>query len=358
VVPYREPETGKQRWPSFRTYEEARRFKRGQAADADRGEFVEASRQTLHEYLREWVERYQGGRRGFREETRGGYRQLLDSYALRYFDPRLKLSELGPRHVAKFIAWLCDEQAQGRRLAEEQRARLAEKRGMPVSQVRIVAEPTPPAKRAWLEVVEAPARLSDKTVRNIIVPVRAALATAKREGLVRHNPVDGAQLPHRPQVEEDDDQEDVRALGRDQLAAFLLVVHPRYRLLFRLLASTGLRISEAIGLQWRHLELDGDRPHVKVRRRIVRGNVGPVKSAGSRSNRSRRDVPLSTSLVDELRAWRKQTEWPGADDLVFTSSAGTALGPDNARATCARPLRRRVRRGRGSTRSVTPARRC
>jgi hypothetical protein len=65
VVPYREPETGKQRWPSFRTYEEARRFKRGQAADADRGEFVEASRQTLHEYLREWVERYQGGRRGF-----------------------------------------------------------------------------------------------------------------------------------------------------------------------------------------------------------------------------------------------------------------------------------------------------
>ena len=41
------------------------------------------SRITLHEYAREWIERYQGtGRRGFREETRDEYRALLNKYAL------------------------------------------------------------------------------------------------------------------------------------------------------------------------------------------------------------------------------------------------------------------------------------
>jgi integrase len=151
------------------------------------------------------------------------------------------------------------------------------------------------------------------------------------EGLVRSNPCDGAQLPHRPQVEDDDDEDDVRALGRDQLHALLTVAHPRYRLLFTLLAATGLRISEAIALQWRHVQLDGSRPHVMVRRRIVRGKVGPVKSAGSRSNRSRRDVPIPASLVSELRAWRRETEWPDPDDPLFPTLKGTPLSSDNVR---------------------------
>jgi hypothetical protein len=54
----------------------------------------------LHEYAREWVERYQGGRRGLREETREDYRRILESYVLRYFDAGLRLSEVTPREVA------------------------------------------------------------------------------------------------------------------------------------------------------------------------------------------------------------------------------------------------------------------
>jgi integrase len=208
---------------------------------------------------------------------------MLNTYALKYFDDRLKVSEVTARHVAQFIAWLCDESQQGR-------------------------------------------SLSDKTIRNIIGPLRACLATARREGLIRHNPCDGAQLPHRPRVEEDDDHEDVRALGRDQLAALLAVAHPRYRPLFRLLAATGLRISEAIALQWRHVQLDGSQPHVKVRRRIVARKVGPPKS-----RHSRRDVPIPASLVLELRDWRKLSEWPEDDDLVLPTTVGTCLSKDNVR---------------------------
>src|SRR5262249_31717183 len=47
--------------------------------------------------------------------------------------------------------------------------------------------------------------LSDSTVRNALKPVRAALATARREGLLRHNPVTDVALPHRARIEEDED---------------------------------------------------------------------------------------------------------------------------------------------------------
>ena len=56
--------------------------------------------------------------------------------------------------------------------------------------------------------------------------------------------------------------------------------------MFRLLAATGLRISEVFALQWRHLHLDGT-AHVKVRRAYVRGKLEPPKT-----RHGRRDVPL------------------------------------------------------------------
>lgn len=50
--------------------------------------------------------------------------------------------------------------------------------------------------------------LSDKSVKNALQPVSSCLATARREGLIEHNPCDDAVLPHRPRIEED--EEDTR----------------------------------------------------------------------------------------------------------------------------------------------------
>ena len=51
---------GKQRWESCRTLEQARRAKAARRTDISRGEFEERSRVTLHKYLSEWIDRYQG----------------------------------------------------------------------------------------------------------------------------------------------------------------------------------------------------------------------------------------------------------------------------------------------------------
>ena len=274
---------GKQRKRTARTLAEARRLKGESETDDHRGEFQERTPITFVAFLREWIDRYQGtGRRGFREGTRAEYRRLLDQYALRYFGERLRLVDVTPRHIAQYVAWLCDESKQGRALA-------------------------------------------DQTIANAVVPVRAALATARREGWLRHNPASELALPHREQVEEDED-EDVKALSRDQLRMLLGMAPARYRLLLLLIASTGLRVSEAIGLQRKHLLLDGSRPHLRVRRAIVKRRVEPPKT-----KYGRRSVPLPTSLVLKLRAHLAGLEDAGPDALVFPSTVGTPLDPDTIR---------------------------
>ncbi len=297
---------GKRRRGSARTIEEARTAKSALEQDAGHGGGPDHARQTLAEYAREWVERYHGhGRRGFRENTRGEYRRDLNRYALAYFGERVRVAELSPRHIAKFIAWLCDDQAQTKRHQAEAAAREA----------------------AGLPMLRAPALpLADASVRRILCPLRACLGSAVHEGLIRSNPCAGAALPARATDFDADDPDEVKALNADQLATFLAIVDTRYRLLFRLIASTGLRISEALALQWRHLQLDGDRPHVKVRRAIVKGVMGPPKS-----KHGRREVPLSADLVTALRAHRAASEWPGTADLVFPALGGAVTDQSNLR---------------------------
>src|SRR5215204_3733641 len=287
---------GRQRKEAVRTLEEARKLKAARAADVARGEFHPQSRERFRDYAESWVERYQGtGRRGFRESTRDDYRRLLREFAFPFFDDRRRrrLSEVTPSDVAAFIGWLCDERAMAD-LEHEHVVAQAEATGRK------------PSKRRRSE-----RHLSDSTVRNILNPVRACFSTAVREGKVRHNPTIDASLPHRERVA-DEDGEEVRPLTREQLAAFLAVVHPRHRTVFRLLAATGLRISELIALQWRHLRLDGSEPCVRVRRALVRGRIEPPKS-----RHGKRDVPLDRLLVAELRRRMRGTVSAGDEDLVF-----------------------------------------
>lgn len=308
---------GKQRWETCRTLEEARRAKSARITDIGRGEFQERSRVTLHTYALEWVERYQGrGRRGFRDATREDYRRILRQYALRYFGERVRLVDVSPSAVAAFVGWLCDsrEQARLEHQIEVERARTEGRR-----------EPAP-------LVAGAERRLSDKTIRNVMGPLRACLATAVREGLIRSNPAREVDLPHRPVVSEHDDEEEVRALSRAQLDALLELAHPAWRMFFELLAATGVRVSEAIALQWRHVQLDGSSPHIKVRRGIVRGTLGPPKS-----RHSKRDVPIGHELVIALRQHRVNSEWCDDDSLVFTATNGSYVHVGNLRRRVLKP---------------------
>jgi integrase len=154
--------------------------------------------------------------------------------------------------------------------------------------------------------------------------------------VIRHNPAREVALPHRPSVEVEGD-EGVRVFTREQLGEFLKIVHPRHRMMFRLLAATGLRWSELTALQWQHFELNGSRPHVKVRRGIVRGVVGPPKS-----RHGKRDVPIDSQLVSELRSHRAAADDSDSDALAFPSSTGTPLDHTNTLRRILRPVAEEV----------------
>ena len=324
AVLYRDAE-GRQRQESARTLDEARRIKAGRSAAVASGEFHAASRVKLRDYALEWVERYQGrGRRGFREGTREDYRRDLRRYILPFFDEKLRrrVEQVTPRDVAAFVGWLCDADEQGRRVAIEKRAEKAEKRGVAPSTLPLEAESV---------------HLADATVRRVLSPLRACMASAVAEGVIRSNPTIGAALPARDEqraIDEgtDDDEQEVKALSTDELAAFLLVCPERWRAFFRVLAATGLRVSEAIALRWRDVELDGSEPHVRVRRAYVRGRFGPPKS-----KYGKRAVPIDHALVLELRARQKAAEWSEEDDLVFPATNGSPLRQENVRRRALNP---------------------
>lgn len=313
VIRYRA--NGQPRWETCRTYDEARRLRstrerqaklsrahaRGLHIDDPSKECPDCQRDrvdrerqqpTLHEYARSWIERYQGrGRFEIRDETRADYRRLLDQYALRFFPPELKLSQVTPGMVAEFEQWLRDPSKQnGRQLA------------------------------AW-------------TRRGILAPLRAMFATAVEQDGLASNPTREIRVRDLATVVEREDEDDVRVLSREQLDDFLRVVSPRWTTFFHLLAATGLRISEAIALQWRDVQLDGSNPCVHVRRRIRHGKEGPPKS-----RYGRRSIPIGHELVLALRELRRRTEWPGDTDPVFaaksrpgdgTAAQATAYNPSN-----------------------------
>jgi integrase len=278
---------GRQRKRHARTYEEARQIKRESETDRDRGELQERTTIGFLRYLDEWVERYRGqGRRGFRENTREEYRRLIRTFAHRHFPRKLKLVDVSTYALSRFMDWLADEEEQGK-------------------------------------------RLSDRTIANVVMPLRAALATAKREGLIRHNPAQGLAMPHREQIPE----EEVKVFSRGQLAAVLAMAPERHKPLFELLAATGLRISEAIALQRLHLQLDGSEPEVCVRRAIVRERIEPPKS-----KYGRREVRLPASRAATLRAHLAAHPDQDSTALAFPSESGGALDPNNLRRRVLKPL--------------------
>jgi integrase len=161
------------------------------------------------------------------------------------------------------------------------------------------------------------------------MPLRRCLRCAHEEGLIDIETIQALALPCR----RTQGIPEGRFLSRDQLTRLLAEIPDRWKLFFDLLASTGLRISEAIALRWRDLELNGS-PHLCVRRSIVDGVIGPPKS-----RYGFRRIPLSHQLARRLGALRKDAT---EENLVFRGPRGVAVNPNNARYRVLAPALKRA----------------
>ena len=275
VVIFRDPH-GRQRKRSARTLAEARDLQAALTADVKRGEYRALSKATFAEYAAEWGDSYTGRTaRGIRPQTLADYKALIERDAVPVFG-RMHLGAIEPRDVKRFAGALG---ARG---------------------------------------------LAPSSVRRVLAPLRALLATGVEDGLIRSNPAAGVRIG-RPI--EHDENEQAKALTEDELRALLAAIPDEWRLFFRFLSHTGLRIGEAIALAW--ADVDFGRRCVHVRRRFYRGRYDCPKS-----KYGRRTIPLSESVSRAL--WRLRGTAEDAA-LVFVTPSGKRLEASNLMSRVLKP---------------------
>lgn len=287
---------GRQRWGSADTFDEARRARRQAQADADRGVFYETAHIPFGRYATEWIATYQGRTaNGLRESTRENYRMMLRTRVVPYFDRRrLALDDIRPRDVKAFVVWLLEQEdpRTGRRLAKS-------------------------------------------SIRQHVAVLRAMLADATEDDLIRSNPAAGVRVS----VPEGDGTgraitEETRAMSIAQLQEVLAEIPDEWRLFFDLLAQTGLRIGEAIELRWGRDVVLGVQPFLRVRWQWADGRVCPPKT-----RYGNRDIPLSPGIAERLTVLRGDAP---DDTHVFTTSDGTRADRRNVYNRVLGPAARRA----------------
>lgn len=255
---------GRQRTETFRTFAEAREAK----GSRDAGDTRPTSRVRFGDFFEEWIESYAGRTsRGFSETTRPEYRRPIATHAVPVWRG-WKLAEIEPADVRELFGAMRREEC------------------------------------------------STSQIKKLRAALSALFATAVDDGLRRSNPVQGVRIPAGGEDEPDDER--VKALTREELRRLMAEIPEDWQLFFEFLTVTGLRISEAIGLTWEHVDL-GSSPNVRVREQCYRGVRRKLKSGAGK-----RDLPLSSMMAARLTAHRRKSGC-GPKTPVFPSDVGTTL---------------------------------
>lgn len=188
---------------------------------------------------------------------------------------------------------------------------------------------TKPGKRIDEETEPERVRaMSDSTIRQAYTILRAGLDGAVRDGLLGRNP---AAAIRRPGVE----RGEAKYLHTDDVAKLLRAAEGlRYYPVLALVASTGLRRGEALGLSWDKVDLDVGLLRVTATLNRV---GGALVCSEPKTARAWRMVPLTPGMVTLLRKHkaaqaaerlRAANQWDQSD-LVFTTELGTPVDPRN-----------------------------
>ena len=170
--------------------------------------------------------------------------------------------------------------------------------------------------------------LSPKTVRNTHTVLRKALSDAERLGLVHRN---AAAAARGPSVE----RPEFIVWSSDELKQFFGAAESnRLYGAFVLLATTGMRRGEVLGVRWKDIDLDSGQLAIV---QTVTNVDGRLTISTPKTTRSRRVIYLDETTVAVLRQHRKQQleeqlaagpDWDGSSDLAFTDEIGRPVRPE------------------------------
>lgn len=232
---------------------------------------------TTGEYLAEWVKALSG--RNLRPTTRRQYARHVESYWTPAIG-RVELVKLTPLDVERAMGGLT-------------------KRG-----------------------------LSSTTVRAARTTLRAALADAMRDGMIRRNVAALVKPP-------ESDRPEMRALTADEVARLVEATRDdAYGPLYALAVASGLRLGELVGLSWDDIDLEAR--SLTVKRAAFQRDDGSYDFGQPKTKRSRRTVMLPSLAIEALRRQKARqaaaklaagTAWQDRRNLVFTDAVGRPVVP-------------------------------
>lgn len=283
----RDPSTGKRvrRWHSgYATKKEAERAVRDLLVRVEQGTYVEQrrGRLTVGDFLvDEWLPAKQAT---LKPSTLSAYRTYVDAYVVPSLGS-VALSSLRAPQLNAFYAGLLDH---GRRSGD--------------------------------------GPLSPKMVRNIHGAIHKALDDAVRWGRLARNPADLADPPKTAAPE-------MSIWTADQIGAFVgHVREDRLAGAWVLLATTGMRRGELLGLRWIDVDFDRSCASVRQTRTVVDYKV---LTGTPKTDRGARTISLDPATLAALRSHRARQHqerllcgpaWADTG-LVFTQPDGTEIHP-------------------------------
>jgi integrase len=171
--------------------------------------------------------------------------------------------------------------------------------------------------------------LSSLTIRHVHACLHRALKDAVRWERLTRNPIEAADPPRI----NGDGTKELKTWNAEQLKAFLdFTRDDPLSSLWHLLAMTGVRRGEALGLRWEDVDLEAGR--LAVRRALI-PNGAVVVISEPKTARGRRTVALDPATVEvlkgqaarQLKDQAKKKDWHDTG-LVFTKEDGEAWHPE------------------------------
>ena len=284
----------RQKWTGgFRTRREAEAALTSALGRMQAGTWVDPGRQTLAEYLDEWLASVKAS---LAPATWASYELMLSKWVIPRIGRR-QLVTLTPAHLNKCYAELLE--SGGR-------------------------DGTP---------------LSPRSVRYAHTVVGRALRDAVEWGLLARNPARSAKPPK-------EQRREMATWSPEQVRRFLAsVADDRLYPLWVLLVGAGLRRAEVAGLRWSDVDLDGGTLAVQHTRITVGYRVTESEPKTAKSRRSVALDPLTLAVLRQHREHQRQERaaaGPAWDDsgYVFVREDGTPYHPQRIAQMFQRALRR------------------
>lgn len=192
---------------------------------------------------------------------------------------------------------------------------------------------------AFVRLADEPDALGRSSLIKIRSVLSKMLTYAERRHLVNRNVARVAELP--PDARR---APEGRALTVDQARQLLdHATDHRLHALWLVMLMLGLRPGEATGLTWADLDLDAAVIRVRRSLKLEAGHL--VLDERLKTSKSRRSLDAPPSVIAALRSHRSRQAaerlevgplWSNPDDLVFTTTVGSPIDPNNLRRTFAR----------------------